>query len=222
MLEMTRKGRGQLIRVMRTTVMALAATTLTGALLAQSAQERLAASVKDARDQLQSARTDLQETVGALNDLRGQTGDLKPGFEKYSESIEKTRNSAGLAAKLAGTMSADSKSYFDSWQSEINTISNKDIQKTSTKRLKTVQKEYDNAVKQLKPLPSLFAPMMSDLDDFKKALGMDLTPAGLKAHSKAMDKTNKSLAAFQEPITKSLVELDKLSTDLTPAAPAAK
>ncbi len=219
---MNTKGRPHLIGAIRTTVMALAATTLAGSLLAQSAQERLAGSVKDARDQLQSTRADLQETVGALNDLRSQTGDLKPAFEKYSESIEKTRNSAGLAAKLAGTMSADSKTYFDSWQSEINSISNKDIQKTSSKRLKTVQKEYDNAVKQLKPLPSLFAPMMSDLDDFKKALGMDLTPAGLKAHSKAMDKTNKSLARFQEPITKSLVELDKLSADLTPEAPAPK
>ncbi len=51
---------------------------------------------------------------------------------------------------------------------------------------------------------------------------MDLTPAGPKAHSKTMNKTNKSLAASQEPITESLVELDKLSTDLTPAVPAAK
>jgi chromosome segregation ATPase len=202
--------------------MAFAAATLAGSLLAQSAQESLAGSVKDAREQLQNARTDLQSTVGALNDLRNQSGDLRPAYEKYSDSIEKTRNSAALAAKLGETMSADSKTYFDSWRSEINAITNKDIQKVSTKRLKTVQKEYDNVLKQLKPLKPLFNPMMSDLDDFKKALGMDLTPGGLKAHSKAMDKTNKSLVAFQEPIVKSLVELDKLSTDLTPAAPAPK
>jgi hypothetical protein len=193
-----------------------------GSLFAQTAQERLSVSVKDAREQIQSASADLKNTVGALNDLRNQTGDLRPAYDAFSESIEKTRNSAGLAAKLSETMTADSKTYFDAWQSEINAISNPDIQKVSTKRLKAVQKEYDNVLKQLKPLPTRFNPMMSDLDDFKKALGMDLTPAGLKAHSKTMNKTDKALAAFQEPITKSLVELDKLSTDLTPAAPAAK
>jgi len=201
--------------------MAFAATALAGSLFAQSAQERLANSVRDAREQLQAARTDLQATVGALNELRNQTGDLRPAYDQFGASVEKTRNSAGMAAKLAGTMQADSKTYFDSWQSEIASISNPDIQKTSTKRLKAVQKEYDKAVKELKPLPSMFNPMMSDLDDFNKALGMDLTPDGLKAFSKSMNKTNKSLAEFQEPVAKSLVELDKLSTDLTPAAPAA-
>jgi chromosome segregation ATPase len=210
------------IRGMRTAALMVMAVTLAGSLLAQTAQERLAASVKDAREQIQNASADLQNTVGALNELRNQTGDLRPAYDKFSESIEKTRNSAGLAAKLSETMTADSKTYFDAWQSEITAISNPDIQKVSTKRLKSVQKEYDRALKQLKPLPTRFNPMMSDLDDFKKALGMDLTPAGLKAHSKTMNKTNKSLAAFQEPLTESLAELDKLSTDLTPAAPAAK
>ena len=203
-----------------TAIAAFAATALAGSLLAQSAQERLASSVSNAREQLQNARLDLQNTVGALNDLRTQSGDLRPAFDKYTASIEKTRNSAGLAAKLFETMSADSKNYFGAWDSEIASISNPDIQKVSTKRRKTVQKEYDRALKELKPLPGLFHPMMSDLDDFQKALGMDLTPAGLKAHSKAMNKTNKSLAAFQEPIARSLTELDKLSADLTPVAPA--
>jgi chromosome segregation ATPase len=219
---MATNWRVQLIRAMRTAALMVFATTLAGSLFAQTAQERLAASVKDAREQIQNASTDLQNTVGALNDLRNQTGDLRPAYDKFSESIEKTRNSAGLAAKLSETMTAESKTYFDSWQSEINAISNPDIQKVSTKRLKIVQKQYDKVLKQLKPLPPRFNPMMSDLDDFKKALGMDLTPAGLKAHSKTMNKTNKSLVAFQEPVKESLVELDKLSADLTPAAPAAK
>jgi flagellar biosynthesis chaperone FliJ len=202
--------------------MVLAATGLAGSVLAQSAQERLAASVKEAREQLQNTRTDLQATVGALNDLQKQSGDLRPAYEKFSASIEKTRNSAGLAAKLGETMSTDSKNYFDAWLSEINGISNPDIRKVSTKRLDTVKKQYDEAVKEVKRVAPLFTPMMSDLEDLKSALGMDLTPAGLKAHSKAVGNTNKSLAAFQKPIDKSLEALDKLSTALTPAAPATK
>jgi flagellar biosynthesis chaperone FliJ len=202
--------------------MVLAATGLAGSVLAQSAQERLAASVKEAREQLQNTRTDLQATVGALNDLQKQSGDLRPAYEKFSASIEKTRNSAGLAAKLGETMSTDSKNYFDAWLSEINGISNPDIREVSTKRLDTVKKQYDEAVKEVKRVAPLFTPMMSDLEDLKSALGMDLTPAGLKAHSKAVGNTNKSLAAFQEPIDKSLAALDKLSAALTPAAPTTK
>jgi hypothetical protein len=218
---MTRPRIGLIAAIRTASLAALAAMALAGSMLAESAQERLATSVKDAKEQMQNARTDLQNTVGALNELRNQTGDLRPAYEKFSESIEKTRGSAGLASKLFDTMSADSKTYFDGWRSEISGISNKDIQKVSSKRMNTVQEQYNDALKQMKPIPPLFYPMMSDLDDFKKALGMDLTPAGLKALSKSMNKTNKSLTNFQEPITRSLVELDKLSTDLTPAAPAA-
>jgi hypothetical protein len=207
---------------MRLAVSAFAATALAASLFAQSTQDRLAASVKAAGEQFQTTRADLQNTIGALNDLGKQTGDLRPAFDKYSESIEKTRNSAGLAAKLAGTMAADSKTYFDSWKSEIEGISNPDIKKVSTKRMKAVQKQYDEVVKQLKPLPSLFNPMMSDLDDFKKALGMDLTAGGVKSLSKSMKKTNEALVDFQEPVVKGITGLDKLSADLTPTAPAAK
>jgi hypothetical protein len=199
--------------------MVLAVTVLAGSVLAQS-QERLATSVKEAREQLQNTRIDLQATVGALNDLRNQNGDLRPAFEKFSASIEKTGNSAGLAAKLGEAMSTDSKNYFDAWLSEINGIANPDIRKASTKRLDTVKKQYDEAIKEVKLVAPLFKPMMSDLEDLKSALGMDLTPAGLKAQSKAVGNANKSLAAFQKPIDKSLEALDKLSTALTPAAPA--
>jgi ABC-type transporter Mla subunit MlaD len=220
---MSTEWRFQLIGAGRTaTLMALAAMVLAGSVLAQTPQERLAASVKEAREQLQSTSTDLQTTVGALNDLQKQSGDLRPAYDKFSESIAKTGNSAGLAAKLGETMAADSKAYFDSWLSEINGISNPDIRKVSTKRLNEVKKDYDQAVKEVTPLAPLFKPMMSDLEDFKSALGMDLTPDALKAHSKAMSKTTKSVAAFQEPIGKSLLALDKLSTALTPAAPATK
>jgi hypothetical protein len=201
-------------------VMVFAATTLAVSLLAESAQVRLANSVKDARDQIHGTSTDLQNTVGALTNLQSQSGDLKPAYEKFSDSVEKTRNSAGLAAKLFGTMSANSETYFASWQSEIDSISNPSIQKASTKRLHIVQKEYAKALKELEPLPPLFAPMMSDLDDLKKALGVDLTPAGLKSLSKTMSKTQKSVSAFQEPVASSLAELDALATQITPVAPA--
>jgi septal ring factor EnvC (AmiA/AmiB activator) len=202
-----------------TAILAIAATALTGSLLAQSAQDRLAASVRDAGAQIQTTRVDLQNTIGALDELRNQkSGDLRAAYDKFSESTEKTRNSAGTAAKLYDTMSADSKTYFASWQSEIDAISNPDIKKASAKRLKTVQKQYDEVVKELKPIQPLFSPMMSDLDDLNKALGTDLTPAGIKALSKPMDKTKKALTKFQAPIVESMTEFDKMSASLAPAA----
>jgi hypothetical protein len=201
-------------------IMVIATTTLAGSLFAESAQERLANSVRDARDQIHGTSTDLQNTVAALTELQNQSGDLVPAYEKFADSVEKTRSSAGMAAQLYATMSKNSATYFDSWASEIETISNPNIQKVSTKRLRVVQKGYAKALKQLEPIPPLFAPMMSDLDDFKTALGVDLTPEGLKALHKSVNKTEHSLSAFQQPLAKSLAELDVLFADLRPAAPA--
>jgi hypothetical protein len=63
------------------------------------------------------------------------------------------------------------------------------------------QWQYHKVQEQLKFMPPLLHPMMSDLDDFKKA-GHGPHACGTQVHSKIMNKTNKSLAAFQEPITK--------------------
>jgi hypothetical protein len=217
---MTTQCGSRWITLMRTTVVTMfVATSLAGSLLAQTAQERLAASVTENLEQMQVTHTDLQNTVGALEELRNQSGDLRPTYEKFSDSIEKTRNSSGLAAKLFGVMSADSETYFEEWRAEIDAISNPQIKKASSKRLSSVEKQYEKLLEELEPIPPLFNPLMSDLDDFKNALGMDLTPAGLEALSKAMNKTNKSLSAFQAPITGALEEFDKLASDLAPAAP---
>ena len=206
-------------RVGTTTVMAVAAALLTGSLFAQSAQDRLVASVKDAGAQIQSTGTDLQNTIAALDALRTQeSGDLRPAFDKFSESTAKTRESAGLTAKLYDTMLGDSKNYFTSWQSEIDSIANPSIKKSSAKRLATVQKQYDAVIKELQPLPPLFSPMMSDLDDLSKALGTDLTPAGIKTLAKSMDKTMKAVTKFQAPVVKAKAAIDKMSASLAPAA----
>lgn len=207
----------------RTTAVTLAvATALAGSLAAREAQERLAATVTENLKQIQVTLTDLQNTAAGLDELRNQSGDLRPAYDKFSESVEKTRVSSGEVAKLFEVLSADGETYFGEWLQEIETLENNQIKKASSKRLKAVQKQYDELLEELETVPPLFAPMMSDLDDLKTALGMDLTPAGLKALTKAMNKTDKSLGAFQKSVVDSLAAFDQLVRDLTPEAPVSE
>lgn len=184
---------------------------------AETAQERLAASVQSARTETQNTRTELQNTVAALTTLQAQTeGDLRPNFDKLVASMDSTRSAAGLTTKRFDTMTADSQSYFDSWKAELDKISNKDIRKTSEKRLASVQKEYAVVLAKLGKTRATFPPMLSDCADLKTALGTDLTPKGLKSQKGAVNKTNKSLAAAQGPVIEALLAFDKLAANLTP------
>jgi chromosome segregation ATPase len=189
------------------------------ALLAQEAQQRLAASVQEARAEIQSARAQIQNTVGVLNEMEAQKeGDLRPIYEKYSTSVAETRKATESARARYDKMMGESQQYFTAWKDEIAGIQNPSIRKASEKRYKQVQKQYDQVLKKLGAATPKYGPMNSDLEDFRKALGMDLTPGGLQSLKGSLKKTNKSVAAAQGPIIDSLLSFDQLAADLTPVA----
>lgn len=204
------------VQIFRTATLGVALFSV-GSLFAQDAQQRLAAAVMTAREETQNTRAQLQNTISTLNKLSTEPGDLRPNFEKYTDSVEKTRAAADLTRKRYDSMSADSKMYFDGWKSDLASISNPDIRKVSEKRMKAVMKDYNGVLAKLAAARQKFGPMMSDLDDFKTAMGNDLTPGGLKALSKSVKKTNKSLANGQAPVVNALLGFDALAAKLTPA-----
>jgi hypothetical protein len=184
---------------------------------AQTAQEQLAASTQVARAETENTRAELQKAMATLTALQAQTsGDLRPNFDKFAASLDSTRAAANLTGKRVDTMKADSGSYFASWKSELATIKNKDIRQPSEKRLQAVQKEYAAVLAKMGQARTAFAPMLSDAEDLRTALGTDLTPSGLKSQNKSVSKTNKGLAAAQKPVMEALLAFDKLAKQLTP------
>jgi len=203
--------------LLKTSALAILLATAPFTAYAETAQEQLAVSTQVARTETQETRVELQKTIATLTTLQAQTsGDLRPNFDKYSAAIDSTRTAANLTIKRLDTMTADSKNYFASWKSELGSISNKDIRKTSQKRLQTVQKEYAAVLAKMGLARTAFAPMLSDATDLRTALGTDLTPNGLKSQKKAVSRSNKSLAAAQKPVVETLLAFDKLAKNLTP------
>jgi len=95
-------------------------------------------------------------------------------------------------------------------------MKNKDIRQPSEKRLQAVQKECAAVLAKMGQAWTAFAPMLSDAEDLRTALGTDLTPSGLKSQNKSVSKTNKGLAAAQKPVMEAMLAFDKLAKQLTP------
>lgn len=162
---------------------ALFALLVVSAPLSMSAsQEELAKAMADAQANIRQTGNQLQLTIQSLTALAEQkTGDLKPTFAAFATNLAQTEADAKAAAERATAMAAAAKTYFDTWQNDINTISNPDLKARAVKRMTNAQKNYDKLTAAVKATAEQYKPLLSDLQDIKVTLASDLTADGIKA-----------------------------------------
>jgi hypothetical protein len=149
---------------------------------AWAGQQELAASIAETRTELMNTKEQLKVTLEAIKSLVNQkSGDLKPAFDTFMAELTKTSKAAEATTARGETMQANAISYFESWQKDVDAISNANLHMVSQNRLNKVKKIYDQVVSELKNASSLFKPCMTDLIDISKALSNDLTVKGISS-----------------------------------------
>ena len=72
-------------------------------------------------------------------------------------------------------MGEKGKAYFQTWEDQINAISNADIREQAAKRYNKRMKSYNKITKALREARDELKPFMSDLNDIKKLLDSELS-----------------------------------------------
>jgi len=199
----------------RILTLGLAISLLTSA---EAGQQQLAASIKEARLEATRAGEQLKAGLDALTTLSKQKeGDLRPAFNVFTAEVSKTEAAAAWTRARVNWMNGDGQKYFQTWQKTIDSMANESLRKQAQKRMDAAKKNYDKVAVALAAAADRFQPFLSDLTDIQKALGTDVTAAGVKAVKGTVSDANwryQSVSAAVKDAAKQMEKMEKaLSTE---------
>ena len=201
----------------RQTLLSISLVTLVA--FAAQAQNQLATSIDEARNETARTSAQLKATVKALNALTEQKkGDLRPAYTTFATAVPETTKAAETTAARVRWMDGDGQAYFKEWQDKITSIANESLRKKSQKRLEAVRASFDKVKVELKQASERFKPFLSDLSDIQKTLEADVTAAGVKAVRPSVRSANTNYKSTDEAITRAIKEMDKMEKALSSEA----
>jgi hypothetical protein len=135
-----------------------------------------------AADKVSLGITNIDQTLGSLNDLvNNPSGDLEPKLKAYNDNV------SGLQTMYQnlqdGVADARNKAtvYLTNWDAKISTIMNPDIKNAAQQRKDAVQNEINDVKKSYAEVRVDFDPFMASLKDIQTVLNSDLTAGGISS-----------------------------------------
>jgi hypothetical protein len=211
---------GTMVRSTLVLVAALAATFGCGN-KGQPAREstRAIQSLADTRKALVSAKSQVESTLTAMNNLSG-TGNLKTNFSRFTSAVDKTESDAARARKRAEEMRDSATQYISRWETEMQQVSNPELRASAAERRARVQSNFDDIQRTARETRDAYQPFMQDLQDVRKTLKVDLTPNGVQTVRPVMDKANADGRNLIQRLDALIAELDEVTAGMTPSGKA--
>ncbi len=208
---------------MKTTLRLTALTALLGLALAtpglraadsgERAKE-IRGKIENARSESAKIRSQVGLTLEELNRLQKDSIELRPQFDKYVAELVKMEEQARIAGERAASMGDQGKAFFQAWENQINTIANADIREQAKERYSKRLKSYSRISNAAIEARDQLLPFMSDLNDIKKMLDIELTRGTVKAVQKLSKQANSHGEDVVESLKEFEAELDRVSAEL--------
>jgi hypothetical protein len=182
--------------------------------------ERATSSMRDTKDELVLTKDQVKATMTSLNTLVGQPGtDLGTQYKQFVREVKNTDKRATTLRKQTERMNAQSGSYFDTWQTELETIQNPDIRKRSEERRAKAFDSYKKIDTAVQAANESLVPFISDLQDIQRYLGNDLTAQGIAAISDVVKKTNTNAETVEKKLDAAIAEIDRVAGEMSYSMP---
>lgn len=195
----------QLAVAMAFVVACLAGCTSTGYQKGDAA----AVSMQRAATEVQLEGKAMSQTMAALQDLLQQpSGDLRPAFKRYSKSLDHLIATAQSTENTGGRVREKNAAYFQAWDQQLQTIDYQHIRELSQARRSEVTNRLDEVNRRYYESQAAVEPLLSYLQDIRRALSTDLTPGGLEALKPIVQNANDNAVKVQ-------TALDALTAALT-------
>lgn len=161
---------------------------------------------------VQAESQELEATIGALNDLVNQpAADAKPQFLKFDQTLNWLVASAKRTESEVNRIWGRRAAYFTVWEKEIPTIQDPAMRSLSEARKAEVSSQFDAANRRYDEARNALEPLITYLQDIRKALSTDLTRDGLVAIKPSVFNANERARQAQTALAQSAAELDALS-----------
>ena len=187
-----------------------------------------AVSMQRAAGEVQAEGHALDHTIASLGNLVATSdGDLRLPFKRYSRSLDQLIANAQRTENTGRTMEQKSAEYIQVWDAQLQTIEYQHIRDLSEARRNEVTNRMETINRRYQESQAAVQPLISYLQDIRKALSTDLTAAGLVSLKPIVQNANDNvtkvqmaLAALTEELTNSSARLSSIAYQTAPESPA--
>lgn len=180
-------------------------------------------SIQTVASELRTTSDRIGSTLTKLNTLATtKTGDARPLFKSYSESLESLTSAAKAVQAHADKMKATGDQYFADWDKKLAEINNEDIKARSQARREEVRAQFARIRTLYGNARDQFQPFMANLRDIRSALNTDLTQTGIAALDPSIKQAGVEGAAVRSTIESLIKEFDALGVEMSSKAAPAK
>lgn len=172
-------------------------------------------SIENTRQELVRSRLQVDEVLGAMDQLASTRVDLRPAYALYSGEVSETVIQGRSARERAQEMRDQWQQYITSWEREIDQITTPELRESVTKRRQTVRENYDNIRDAARAVDAAYEPFVRQLRDIQRALSLDLTPAGVAAAQPAFASARQAGDELKQRINEFIAQLDNVSAGLS-------
>jgi hypothetical protein len=175
-----------------------------------------ARSYRDASWEVQAESRTLDSTIASLNSLVNQpAADLKPQFERFDQCLYQLEHAAERNEHAAVRIAARNAEYLDAWNKELSTMSFEAVRARSEARKTEVSGHFDAVNRRYSEARSTTEPLIDYLNDIRRALSTDLTPAGLESIKPIVSNANANARKVQEALGRLSTELASSSASMS-------
>lgn len=184
---------------------------------------KTAQNIQTAANRIAALPGQIDKTLASLDELvnKPQT-DLRPQFKQFNAHLNDVESAAKDIGDARRSMGEKSKEFFAAWDAELALINNEDIKARSQARKTEVTTQLDNIKRSYTEAEVAFRPLMSELQDIKKYLSVDLTPAGIAAIQPTVAKAKMNAAGLTGKISQLAADFKALGLAMSSVTPAAK
>ncbi len=164
-----------------------------------------------------AARVD--STMAALNTLLNKpSGSLGSDYKSFSDKFSSLKSGYADLKSAISHVSGSQGKYMASWEKQIQSIGNPDIQAVAKSNYSNAQEDFSSFTRRAKTTESSGGSLMSYLGNMKKYLSSDLSTSGLHGASGLFRKARSRASTFKHDLAKLESVASRLSNDLKPAA----
>ncbi len=155
----------------------------------------------------------VQATLNGLVDK--PAADLRPQFMSFSSSLDVLVSAAKRAEVSGEHLVRSNANFVAAWDKQLTTITNAEVRSTSEARKTEVSKQFDAAHKHFLEAQDALRPLVSYLQDIRKALSADLTPGGVAAVKELAGNANTTTGKVQTDLAQAMADLKALSAAMS-------
>lgn len=171
------------------------------------------------RGNLAKAQKQVDESLASLNQLSSGGGDVSKTYGTFSKEVDELDKAGKDAAKRSESMRKNLDAYIKKWQAEMQTMQDPAIRASVGERQNAVRANFEKVRKAAQETRAAYTPFMATLQEVRKALSLDMSPAALTGLKPAIDNANKQGQTLKQKLAATDAELQNMLGGMGSTAP---